>query len=439
MPGTPRNEHLRAARRQRGWSQQDVADRMCALDSTIRVSDRTVARWERGSLRQPHHRARLCRVLDASPADLGFPAGRRAPNAPPIELSALDSEDVKRRQFAQLALLGLVGTVGMDLDRLEAVLSGTRVDQSALDDLETLTLDLIRREATLAPASLLPAVRGHLLGLHDVLVWTPPALLPRAQSLAGQTALLAGYLMFKQEKRTEADTYWSLADRFGVAAGDVRLLMAVLALRSWRWQDQNPSTALTLIDRAASLLDPRPEPAIAAYILSKRAARHAEASPTDPSHVTSALRDLDASNSHLNRLATADTRLYMNQSVSAEVLERRAVALVHLDQPHRAATDLEQLLASIDPAALSWRSYVTTNLAAAVARTGDAEHACDLLTTSLELAAAAAAPRCVQQVRNTRQLWLATYDGQAVYRLDEQLLAFSPPGAGTMNRSPLAP
>jgi hypothetical protein len=369
---------------------------------------------------------------------------QRAQQPPPA--APVDSDDVKRRSFATfLALAGTSAMAGVDLDRFAAVLGGTRVDEPALDDLETLTLDLVHREATLAPASLLPAVRGHLAGLRDVLVWTPPALAPRACSLAGQTALLAGYLWFKQDNHSEADLYWSLADRFGDLAGDLRLRAALLVLQGQRWHGEsipqdgaNLPLTLTLLDRAVSLLGPNPEPAAAAHVLTFRACAHAEANHTNPAYAARSMHDLDSLQTHLSRMPSVDSGIYIVESIWGEAVQKGAMALVHLGRAADAASDLEGLLASIERASLSWRAGITSDLAAAHAGMGEPEHASDLLSASLRLATQASALRAVNRVRHARQRWLPDYDGPATRRLDEQLLALSPPPANGSSGNSLA-
>jgi transcriptional regulator with XRE-family HTH domain len=336
-------------------------------------------------------------------------------------------DDVQRRAFERLLLFGIgAAAVGLDHERLASILAGTRTDTSALDDMETLTSDLVRQETILAPDSLLPAVRGHLQGITGVLVWTPAKLAPRAYSLAGQTALLAGYLMFKQGRHTDADTYWSLADRFGGMAGDIRLRAALLVLQAYRWQDQDLPRTLTLYDRAAAILGPAPDPAVAALVLAKRAPRRAEASHADATYATLALRDIDSAHSYAGGVEQPDNNVYVWESLTGNLIERRAETLLHLDRPHEAATEFERALASMDPSWLSARSGGLAYIAAARARCGDPEHASVLLSSALGLAAEASSSRHIERVRSYRHRWVGGYDGPAARRLDEQLGAIAP-------------
>jgi tetratricopeptide (TPR) repeat protein len=418
----------------------DAAYDIAGNRTTIHAS--TVSRWLSGNIAQPRLRKWTAVALDIPLRDLNaaadaqrklqckYPA--RAVNAPTPDL-AVESDDVKRRAFAQLLALGGMSVVsGIDFDRYAAVLAGARADDRALDDFERITLDLIRQEATATPSALMPAVRGHLAGLRDVLVWTPPALAPRAYSLAGQAALLAGYLQFQQDDYAEADTYWTLADRFGEQAGDGRLRAALLELRASRWsppfETDNLPAALALLDRAVALIGPSPDPASAAYILSFRARKHAEASRTLPDHDALAMRDLDNVQTYLTRIPSADASVYIVGSVVGETVQGHARALVHLGRSGEAVAHLERLLASIEHQSLSWRAGIIADLAAARAATGEHEHASDLLIMALRLADQAAAGRKLRRVRQARQRWLAGHDGPALRRLDDELRLLPPRG-----------
>jgi tetratricopeptide (TPR) repeat protein len=336
---------------------------------------------------------------------------------------------VKRREFARLLAVTGAAAAGLDLDRWAAVLGGSRIDGPTLDDMATVTADQMRRAATLTPYALLPAVRGHLQGICQALAWTPAGLAARAHSLAGQTALLAGYLMLQQESRPQAHEYWLLAERFGEMAGDTQLLAALRVVQAWRWEDDDRPLAIALLNRAESLLGPDPDPASAAMVLSTRAFLRARASSADSDSANAALAvaDLDNAQSSLSRMDAAHDGLYIFRSVTSQAMEYRANALLHLGRPSAAVAGFEQALDTIDPSSLAWRSFVTTPLAAAIAGMGDPEHACEVFGTSLDLAASASSPRCARLVRDWQQRWLAGYDGPAAGRLDERLRALALP------------
>jgi hypothetical protein len=357
------------------------------------------------------------------------PARQLTVTSGPTQILPVDSDDVKRREFAKLLALAGITAGGLDLDRWAAALAGTRIDGPSLDDMELLTADLMRRAATVTPSSLLPAVRGHLHGLCQALVLAPAELGSRAHSVAGRTALLAGYLMLQQDVRAEADWYWSLAERFGDLAGDAKLRAALRVHQAWRWEIEDPPHAIALLDHAESILGPEPEPAAAVMVLSTRAWLLADGSHADPAHAALATRDLDDAHSSLSRMDPADDGLYIFQSVTGQAMAYRGLALLHLGRHHDAATGLEQRLASTDPSALAQRSYSTSSLAAAIAGMGDAEHACEVFNTSLALAASASSPRCARKVREKYKRWLPGYDGPAARRLNERLVAIPGPSA----------
>src|SRR5262249_55536258 len=160
---------------------------------------------------------------------------------------------------------------------------------------------------------------------------------------------------------------------------------------------------LTLADRAWSLLGPDPDPAIAAMVLSVRAIHRSDASLTDPTHAAHAGRDLEAAESSLSRMPPADDTLYLFRSVTAQVTEMPAHALITLGQHQGAFGSLQGVLSTIDPSWLATRSYATTLLGTAIAKMGEAEHACEVLSTAVQLAADASSPRCLRNVRHKYQ------------------------------------
>jgi hypothetical protein len=441
----------------RGYSEHDLAaivtDAAWDLDkvrTTVHAS--TISRWLTGSVARPRLRRWLAHGLKTAKLDIPLerinaaadaqeqakPTSRQWPAALPVAVhqpdGPVDSDDVKRRAFTQLVAQAGLGLVtagwGVDTERWSATLSGTRLDASLVDGMEALTSQLMQQAPTIPPTSLLPAVRGHLQGLRESLLWTPPALAARLRSVAGQTALLAGYLMLQAENRPEADACWALALRLAEVAGDDRLRAALLVHQAWRWEDDDLPHSRGLLDHAASLLGPAPDPAIAVMVLSVRGSKRAQLSRADQAFAVPAMRDLEAAQTSLSRLHPREDGLYVFGSVTGQATESRGWALLDLARPHDAVADLTQRLASIDPSSLAWRSYATSGLAAAIASMGDPEHASELLSTSLEFAGNASSPRCAKVAGQTRNRWLAGYDGPAVRRFDQHLREISPSTGG---------
>src|SRR5215471_17137778 len=77
------NQSLRQARKQRGWTQQQVAD---GIGAPLALN---VMRWERGMTRpSAHYVQRLCQLFDMSAEDLGECLSRRTSGALDRALSA---------------------------------------------------------------------------------------------------------------------------------------------------------------------------------------------------------------------------------------------------------------------------------------------------------------------------------------------------------------
>ena len=81
------NERLRHQRQIRGWTLDDVAERLHRLPwdgPEPGVDGHMVGRWERGATRPaPRYVALLCRLYELSPGDLGLVVdAKRAAQAP---------------------------------------------------------------------------------------------------------------------------------------------------------------------------------------------------------------------------------------------------------------------------------------------------------------------------------------------------------------------
>jgi hypothetical protein len=314
---------------------------------------------------------------------------------------------------------------GIDAERLAAVLAGIGVDEQAIDGVESLTRNLMRLEATTAPQSLLPPVAGHLGAFRDLFFGAPVRLLARTYSLAGETALLAGWLALKLERRTLADQYWTDADRFAEIAGDANLQAALVVCRtylyhSYRQREQGMTPAVRLYERAESLLGSL-EPAAAALFYSGRAGCFAKTTHADSSRAGAAMRDLDAALRHLDQMDDGDAPHYIFQSIRGDLAHTRGMTLLYVGRPREATAEFENLLNSLGTSSPSWRSGITACLGAAHARLGAVEQACDVLGRAHGLAVEAGSPYRVRNVRVISQEYLGGIDTPAVRRLEEQI------------------
>jgi len=145
------NERLRAQRKLRGWSQEDVARGLVGAgieigEKQLGVTRHLVSRWERGitSPRAPYPKI-LCRLFDTNAEELGLVGPfRHVPISVTIEGTTIeDGEGVERRDFLDLfssaARAAAVWAVLPPWMRSRAVSSATRAELHESGTLEALS------------------------------------------------------------------------------------------------------------------------------------------------------------------------------------------------------------------------------------------------------------------------------------------------------------
>src|SRR5215470_17735314 len=101
------NRLLRAARKERGWTQQQVADRIGAPLSL------NVSRWENGTaFPSAYYTERLCQLFGKSVRELGLSqladetqSEPSAPTAPPKQMSSEAAQEIEQKERAERGLL----------------------------------------------------------------------------------------------------------------------------------------------------------------------------------------------------------------------------------------------------------------------------------------------------------------------------------------------
>jgi len=431
------NDLLRRQRRLRGWTLDDVAERLhqmvaAAGDAELGVDAHMVGRWERG-VRHPAPRyvALLCRLFEQSADQLGLvPAEQTVDRA--VDLgSALGpstggrEDDVQRRQFLQY--VGVLGGASMlDWDRLGTLLRGQAdaADEPLLDDLEALTRSYGRQVESRAPMILLPTLREHLRGLTSSLQASPPAALRRRLlSLTGMTAVMTGRLSYLLENRGDARTSWAFALELAREAGDDDLFAVTLAHQRLfhstipsRGRFGNTTRALSLLNEAESKLSNASSPHVQVMVLAKRAEEHA----ADGNH-SATERDLERAERLLDA-APRDDGFFADWD-RAFLAGYRGSCLIALERPQDATEALEKARQLTRPSLVGQRCAVTTDLAAAYAQQREVDRACELLAESLETAERAGLEELVSRVNGARRHLDPWPDALPVRHLDERLTA----------------
>ncbi|HSR23928.1 MAG TPA: helix-turn-helix transcriptional regulator [Candidatus Eisenbacteria bacterium] len=417
------NERLRYQRRLRGWTLDEVAERLHGLAMTgpeLGVDAHMVGRWERGVRRPaPRYVALLCQLFELPADELGL-----VEEAVETIETTDKEDDVRRRLFLQY-LSVVTGATMLDWDRLAATLRGQLGpnDRVLVDDLEAITRSYARQVETVAPSSLLPALRSHLAVLTGSLhSGQPDAVRRRLLSLSGETALLAGRLSWLLDNRGEARRCWTLAADLGREAGDETLVASTLGMQRVfhstipnRGRYGSTDRALAVLDAAESRLSGTSSPYVRLMVLLSRAEDHAALGDADSSQ-----RDLEAAEAALAGAAGPDDGLYALWD-AARIAGYRGSCALALDRPEEASTVLESALSATSERLIGQRCAVVTDLATAYAMQREVEHSAALLMESVDTAERAGLGELLQRVHGARVHLSPLAATPAVRQLDERL------------------
>ncbi|MGH7882056.1 MAG: hypothetical protein ACREN8_04015 [Candidatus Dormibacteraceae bacterium] len=362
-------------------------------------------------------RARLENANPLPAAQLGY----LQMNPAMVDSTAGGSEEVERREFAKVGFVGALGILpGVDMDRLRAVLGGTRLDEQSLDQLQAVTDALMRKSWDAHPQALLPAVAGHFSGFGNVLLRVPPKFSTHVLSMAGEVAFLAGYLSLKSGLKTDADFYWQSSEWMAQSAGNTKLQSIILTLQGWQaYYEGQLDQAKTIFCSAQSALGANPDPKIAALVYSSHAYPLAATGQEQ-----SATKNIQAADRYLNRIPGNDAWLYILESIHDEVDLARGLHLFHLRQHEESAQIFGQILKRVDPTWKASQANLLAHLGSVYAQQGHVEQAAHTFSGALNMAREAAAPRYEQRTVAMRKQWLGNNDSPAVKRLDEEFLTF---------------
>jgi len=140
------------------------------------------------------------------------------------------SHQVQRAEFNK-AMLALAAALLLGVDRLA---DASTVDLALLEDLESLTADLARRQHHARPHVVLGPVRAHLLHLINLDASNvPPVLRPRLARVTAETAAISGWVGFRGlGDLVTAHAHLALGRQHAHKAGDALLEAQLLAASS---------------------------------------------------------------------------------------------------------------------------------------------------------------------------------------------------------------
>lgn len=233
-------------------------------------------------------------------------------------------------------------------------------------------------------------------------------------------AVLAGRLSYRLHNSGDAEGYYALGEEMGKECGNSQLQALALAARSSLYsnigKNSRSSVVLMLLDEADRIAGAQASSRQRAWLLAHRAEEHAALGNS-----AEAYRDLDSAHHALSAAATSGDGFFVNWG-QERLAGYHGCCAVYLGEWQRAVSVLERAAAATSSAMISQRSAVLIDLATAYARQGEYEHACELLSETVEVAASAHLVEIVRRVIGVRGNDLRSAGGHAVVkRLEDQL------------------
>lgn len=434
-----RNSRLRAERERRGWSQERLAQELHFHCGRM-VSPSTISRWENGSeVPKPLYRELLCEIFDLDVYELGLvrpPAAEDTTleDAPGAIIAAVRevledwSDDMRRREL--LRLMG-VGGAALALPIDPARLAWTtknpgKLDGRQLDDLQALTTSYGQMQDTVAPNALITPVRGHLEELTTLLGTTQPEVVRKQlYGIAGETAIIAGWLSFHMDNRGHARDHFTVAEAAGRESGNDTLYAHALGARRALHSAVplgghlgDTAQALALMNEARDHVGSTTPAPLRAWLAACEAEEHALAG------------DAKACRDSLERAEHATDESHPDQLVGrfrhwnhARLDGYRGLCHVLLHDTAEAESVLNRALEGTDPARFEHRSAVLTDLAAAYAQDGEPEQAGRTAVEALGIALDAGLATRVHRIRGVRQRLEPWKDLPEVVEFSDRLAA----------------
>jgi len=420
---------LRAARAELGLTEDALAGAMrrwAALRNEPRpdVTAEAVADWEAGVRRiDPATMRLLWLALEVPGWD---DTAQRVDTWSVFRPARPEANHGQRRRDLVLSLAALGEPCDLDAEQLSGTLEESlRVDEPLVEGLTFVARRFPKEWGQHPPRLLRQHVHGHLQVVQALLDGMMPGHSRRdLESAAATSATMAGMISLFVDLHEDSAIYLRLGARLAESSGDTEVHALALMFASYlssamepdaRWPD--PGLARAQLDVAVRLVSPGTAPIARAWVLLRAAEEHGWAGDElgayrllDEAERLSSIGQVPADG--LVSPWTADTHLAFQGEVAAMCGRfDQAIAL------------LEGGVAKLGPDKVAMRPRALLDLAAAHARQGNVDRACELLVEAYVLARQAGLSDHLPRIVAVRRRYLAAHAAEpAVRHLDELVL-----------------
>jgi transcriptional regulator with XRE-family HTH domain len=415
------NEFLRAQRKLRGWSQEDVARELVGVgieigERQLGVTRHLISRWERGitSPRAPYPKI-LCRLFDTTAEELGLVApSRQVPVSVTIEGSTIgDGSDVERREFLSLfsSAASAAAVWAVLPPGAGRAASSTSPPPGSLEAIQAVVHAYRQADDSTPAHQILGPTLAHLDHVHRLIEqfgWSK-----ELAATAANTSLLAAWLADDLRDDRLTGRHHQAAVVYAQRAGSPALEAYMAgAMGYWAAQAHLPDEAARCLAYARNVAPPEVQARLAVFEASVQAWAH---------DTTECLRSLERAE---EATALESDPLWPEGFTFDEVrvTRYRGACASDLGLVDVALPALEQALVAAPPELSKLRGRILADLAMTHVHADEIDEACRLTGEAFDVAAGMSYTRLLGRVQEVRRAFPASWKGaRAVRELDETM------------------